>query len=316
VAKPKDKHPWFKFFPANWRGNTKLRLCSIGARGLWMEMLCIMHDAEPYGHLLNNGVAVSNKQLAQLAGIGLPEVQKYMCELELAGVYSRTDDKVIYSRKMVRDKAKSEQAKGWGSTGGNPELVGDDKGRVNPPVKGKDKPQKQEPHSTSKATAAAEAVVLDEGQEKQAFALRIMLAAIRSGKKWSVPNLDLVDVWIAAGIAPNTISTACAPLLNRKEDMASLAYCDGAVRAAHAAVPHLQVVSNKVWVDEGTPEWACHQSELNRLRGRGSPVTDQRDENNRLTGRRGWYFESQWPVGFNDFGERIAPSENQNEDAA
>ncbi|MBR1193222.1 hypothetical protein [Bradyrhizobium sp. AUGA SZCCT0160] len=310
MAKPKDKHPWFKFFPANWRGNTKLRLCSIGARGLWMEMLCIMHDAEPYGHLVNNGVAVSNKQLAQLAGIGLTEVMKLMCELEVAGVYSRTDDKVIYSRKMVRDKAKAQQAKDWGSTGGNPELVGEDKEGVNPPVKGKDKPKKQEPHSNSKATAAAEAVVLDEGQEKQALALRVMLAAIRSGKKWSVPDLSPIDVWVYEGISTNTIQTACTPLLNRKEDMASLAYCDSAVRAAHAIAPHLQVVaSGKVWVDEGTPEWACHQAEAFRLNRRGTPSTDHRDENGQVTGRRGWYFASQWPEGFNDFGERIAPAE-------
>lgn len=312
MAKPKDKHPWFKFFPANWRGNTKLRLCSIGARGLWMEMLCIMHDAEPYGHLLNNGVAVSNKQLAQLAGIQLTEVQKFMCELELAGVYSRTEDKVIFSRKMVRDKEKSEKAKGWGSTGGNPELIGDDKGRVNPPDKSKDKPQKQKPNSTSKATAAAEAV-LDEAQERQALALRVMLAAIRSGKKWGVPNLDHVDIWIFDGIAANTISAACTPLLNRKEDMASIAYCDSAVRAAHA-VAHLQIVSSKVWVDEGTEEWNSHQTIAFEKTRRGTPVVDQRDEGGRLTGKRGWYFETLWAEGFNDFGERAAPANE--EDAA
>jgi hypothetical protein len=307
VAKPKDKHPWFKFFPANWRGNTKLRLCSVAARGLWMEMLCIMHDAEPYGHLVNNGISVSNKQLAQLSGIGLTEVMKLMCELEVAGVYSRTDGKVIYSRKMVRDRAKAEADRNNGRGGGNPILIGEDNSWVNPQDKVKDKAKKQKPNSNSKTTAAAESV-LDEVQEKQALALRVMLAAIRSGKKWSVPDLSQIDVWVSEGISANTIQTACTPLLNRKEDMASLAYCDSAVRAAHAAAPNLQVFSNKVWVDEGTQEWTCHQSV------RRSPCIDQKDESGRLTGRRGWYFEAQWPEGFNDFGERIAPSEN--EDAA
>jgi hypothetical protein len=312
VAKPKDKHPWFKFFPANWRGNTKLRLCTIGARGLWMEMLCIMHDAEPYGHLINNGIAVSNKQLAQLAGIGLPEVMKYMCELEVAGVYSRTEDKVIYSRKMVRDRAKAQQAKDWGSTGGNPELINDDKGGVNPPKKPRDKTKKQEPNSTSKATAAAEAVELDEGHEKQALALRVMLAAIRSGKKWSVPDLNQIDVWLAAGISPNTISTACTPLLNRKEDMVSLVYCDSAVMSAHELIPHLQIVSNgKVWVDEGTEEWNSHQTVSFERTGHGTQICDHKDENGRVTGRRGWYFATLWAEGFNDFGERVGSSDDE-----
>lgn len=398
MAKPKDKHPWFKFFPANWRGNTKLRLCSIGARGLWMEMLCIMHDAEPYGHLLNNGVAVSNKQLAQLAGIALTEVQKFMCELELAGVYSRTDDKIIFSRKMVRDKAKTEKAQYDGLDGGNPYIrrgTVEKSDRVRP-FKRSDAPQKtrrifeksngkchwcsvdllyqpdggprgyhvdhllpvcdggtndeenlvaacadcnhkrarisdptgspvvrvgyepdhkhqkQKPNSNTKATAAAEAVELDEGQEKQALSLRVMLAAIRSGKKWSVPNLDQVDVWIAAGIAPNTISTACAPLLNRKEDMASLAYCDSAVRAAHEAAPHLTVVGNKkVFVIHGTQAWTCWQQVSPG--GRGWPVRQR--ENDRGVLQDGWDFESEYPPGYDEAtGERIASAEN--EDAA
>lgn len=304
MAKPKDKHPWFKFFPANWRGSTKLRLCSVAARGLWMEMLCIMHDAEPYGHLVNNGISVSNKQLAQLSGIGLTEVMKLMCELEVAGVYSRTDEKVIYSRKMVRDRAKAEADRNNGKCGGNPILIGEDNTWVNPPDKGKDKAQKQKPNSNSKTKAAA-AVILDEVQEKQATALAAMCVAVRVAKGWHVPNLDHLRVWVADGISVNSIVGACGPLLKRKDDMASVAYCDSAVRSAHLAVPGLEVVSNKIWVDEGTQEWTCHQSV------RRSPVIDQKDESGRLTGRRGWYFDSQWPEGFNDFGERIAPASEE-----
>jgi hypothetical protein len=46
-----------KFYPADWRADAMLRLCSIAARGLWAEMMCIMHDAERYGSLLVNGRA-------------------------------------------------------------------------------------------------------------------------------------------------------------------------------------------------------------------------------------------------------------------
>ena len=38
---------WSKFWWGDWQNDKALRLCSIGARGLWMEMLCIAHEGEP-----------------------------------------------------------------------------------------------------------------------------------------------------------------------------------------------------------------------------------------------------------------------------
>jgi len=49
-------NPWMKFYPADWRSDPMLRLCSLAARGLWAEMICLMHEAEPYGSLLVNGI--------------------------------------------------------------------------------------------------------------------------------------------------------------------------------------------------------------------------------------------------------------------
>ncbi|HDA7904193.1 TPA: hypothetical protein O5V80_002738, partial [Staphylococcus aureus] len=61
--------PWMKFYPSDWRADPMLRLCSMAARGLWVEMLCIMHEATPYGTLLVNGRRLDKKQLAALVGI-------------------------------------------------------------------------------------------------------------------------------------------------------------------------------------------------------------------------------------------------------
>lgn len=312
MAKPKDKQPWFKFYPQDWRGDAKLRMCSIGARGLWAEMLCVMHEADPYGYLLSNGNTVTSRQMAALAGISQGECMKYMLELASAGVYSIDENKVIYSRRMVRDKAKAEQAKQWGKGGGNPELTGNDKGRVNPPDNGKDKPQKPKPSSKSQNPKAAAGAALDENGLKQETALKALFVSIRNSLGWSIPNMDQIQNWLLAGIAPGTITAAVTPILKRKEDMVSLAYCDGAVREAHGAAPHLQVVSSKVWVDEGTQEWSSHQTVAHEKTGRGTPCTDQRDENGRLTGRRGWYFATLWAEGFNDFGERVSPTSEEN----
>lgn len=130
-------NPWLKFYPSDWRSDPKLRMCSLAARGLWIEMLALMHEANPRGHLLVNGIVPTETQLGVLVG-SLP-VQELLDELEKAGVFSRTLDGIIYSRKMTRDEAKSETSRVNGSLGGNPAL--------NPEVKPPDKPQIPEARS-------------------------------------------------------------------------------------------------------------------------------------------------------------------------
>lgn len=114
--------PWLKFYPSDWRADPALRMCSIGARGLWMEMLCIMHEAEPYGSLRVNGRPVSDRQMAGLAGASPDEVEPWLAELEGAGVFSRDEDGAIVSRRMMRDKAKADRDKANGETGGAPNV--------------------------------------------------------------------------------------------------------------------------------------------------------------------------------------------------
>lgn len=99
--------PWMKFFPRDWRGDQALRVVSLAARGLWMECLCIMHEARPYGHLLVNGRRVGDDALARMVGISADEVRSLMAELREAGVFDMTREGVVFSRRMVRDQEKS-----------------------------------------------------------------------------------------------------------------------------------------------------------------------------------------------------------------
>lgn len=155
--------PYMKFFTSDWRSDPRLRMCSIAARGLWLEMICIMHEAEPYGHLLVAGQVVTVKQLATLAGVPLNETSKLLGELERSGVYSVEQD-VILSRRMVRDKAKADKDRENGKGGGNPKLTAADKPGVNPPDNGEDKAHILE---ARKKEDAADAATSD--LEKQLF---------------------------------------------------------------------------------------------------------------------------------------------------
>lgn len=144
-----SKNPWLKFYPLDWRGDPKLRMCSMASRGLWVELLALMHEATPYGHLLISGKSPTDTQIAVLAGAPLDQVTALLGELESQGVFSRTRDGVIYSRRMIRDEKKSAMARKNGGKGGNPSLS-NDKGKspeVNPTDNTQDKPQK--PHSRS-----------------------------------------------------------------------------------------------------------------------------------------------------------------------
>ncbi len=119
-----------KFYPADWQADVELRFCSLSARGLWLELLCIMQKAEPEGYLLVGGKPPSTKKLALLCGAPERQIKKHLHELENAGVFSRDEAGNIYSRRILRDTEKAKKDSDNGRSGGNPKLR---KG-VNPPV--------------------------------------------------------------------------------------------------------------------------------------------------------------------------------------
>ncbi len=102
------RHRYIKFWPQDHQREPSLRMCSLAARGFWVELLAIAHDADPYGHVLVNGRAPEARELALIVGCGEKDAKRYLDELEKAGVFSRTAAGVIVSRRMVRDHDVSE----------------------------------------------------------------------------------------------------------------------------------------------------------------------------------------------------------------
>lgn len=103
--------PWMKFYPRDWRGDQALRAVSIAARGLWMECLCVMHEASPYGHLVLNGAPVEAAILARMTGTTEEEVKALLAELSQSGVSSVTRAGVVFSRRMVSDFARANKGR-------------------------------------------------------------------------------------------------------------------------------------------------------------------------------------------------------------
>lgn len=106
----KGKNPAFMYYPKDWRADAVFG-CSLAARGLWHEMMNMMHSSERYGYLSNNGLPIPDEAVARYCGCSLQEYQTLLAELFAANVPRRTNTSVIYSKRMVEDHKKREEWK-------------------------------------------------------------------------------------------------------------------------------------------------------------------------------------------------------------
>lgn len=110
--------PSFKWFADAWLSDAQLRSCSLAARGLWADLLSLMHKNDRRGYL-----EVNVEEIAREINAKPEEVRVAMEELIAAGVPSR-DKSAIYSRRMVRDEIKRIACcKAGQKGGGNPVLT-------------------------------------------------------------------------------------------------------------------------------------------------------------------------------------------------
>ncbi len=103
--------PYLPFYASDWRGDVALRSCSLAARGLWIEMMAIMHEAKPYGHLIIGRKPVTLDDVAPLAlqvAAPIADVRRAIIELRDADVFTVNEDGVIISRRMIRDEKRRE----------------------------------------------------------------------------------------------------------------------------------------------------------------------------------------------------------------
>jgi hypothetical protein len=229
--------PWMKFYPQDWRADEKLRLCGLSARGLWIEMLAIMHRSERYGQLLIGGRVPTDAQLAVQVGALPEEVSALMTELEHAGVFSRTGSGAIYSRRMTRDHKKAEKARKNGKKGGNPSLC-KNKGNMasdNLTDNGGVKAQKPEARSQREANASPQA-----GAREADFSMVAFTADLCRDAGVPLPdhgtaerNRQTVEAWTQAGADLSLIrETVMGRSANLRASPRSLAFFDKPVREA------------------------------------------------------------------------------------
>ena len=113
------KLPAFQFYPGDWMKDPNLKRCSHTAKGVWIDMLCLMFECDERGILASGGDAWTLDEIACAVGGAQDVSLAGIHELLAKGVASRNSVGAIFSRRLVRDEhIRTVRAKA-GSKGGS-----------------------------------------------------------------------------------------------------------------------------------------------------------------------------------------------------
>lgn len=119
-----SKIPAFQFYPGDWRKSIDVQSLGYFERGVWFEMLCLMHESEQRGKLIIRGKKMTNDTLSRLLGLDKQSFERCLSTLIDAGVASLDKDTgAVISRRMVRDEQLRIIRTSAGKKGGNPALL-------------------------------------------------------------------------------------------------------------------------------------------------------------------------------------------------
>lgn len=118
------KMPALQFYPADWRKDPAVQSLSYHDRGVWFEMLCLMHESSERGVLLLNGLSMPEDALARVLGLDNQTLNQTLTTILTYGAAKkRSEDGAIYSKRMVEDEKLCQTRRKAGKLGGNPRLL-------------------------------------------------------------------------------------------------------------------------------------------------------------------------------------------------
>jgi hypothetical protein len=124
------KLPAMQWYPGDWRKDPGVQALSYEERGVWFELLMLMHDCEDRGKLMLNGKPIEHKRLSVMLRLTEGEITEHITQYITLGVASVCPDTgALMCRRMVRDEQKRATNAANGGKGGNPAFQ---KGKDNP----------------------------------------------------------------------------------------------------------------------------------------------------------------------------------------
>lgn len=98
------KLPAFQFYPGDWMKDPNLKRCTHAAKGVLIDLLCVMFECEERGVLISSGKPWSDDEAAVSVGGHSDVTSLSLRELMEKGVLRRRNDGALYSARMVRDE--------------------------------------------------------------------------------------------------------------------------------------------------------------------------------------------------------------------
>lgn len=119
-----SKLPAIQFYPGDWRKDLGVQSLGYFDRGVWFELLCLMHESEDRGKLLLNGAPMPDDAIGRVLGLDKQILTTTLAKLVTAGVASRDEQTgALMCRRMVRDENLRKVRTDAGKRGGNPALL-------------------------------------------------------------------------------------------------------------------------------------------------------------------------------------------------
>jgi len=98
----------FQFYPGDWLKDPALSICSPGARGVWMDVLCLMFESPKRGYLVTNHQPWTLKQLSEALRGHASANLLFLKELVRNGVMKHDKKRGYFSARLVQDERNRE----------------------------------------------------------------------------------------------------------------------------------------------------------------------------------------------------------------
>lgn len=184
----RHKLPAMMFYFGDWFKAIDLRMCSLEARGLWIDLLGMMWEGDNPGYLSNKGLPLKDTFIGSFLGIPENKVKILLKELEENGVFSKTEDGVIFCRRMVKDVQKREKCKVAGKKGGGNPILTFKGSLLKPPIKETFKGTYEDEYE-----AEYEAVNKDVVEDKSSISEGERVKREGKGEKKEIPYQEILD---------------------------------------------------------------------------------------------------------------------------
>jgi len=112
-----DRYPWIQFYPNDWLADPRLSMCSATTRGIWMDLICIMHKLDRCGQITG-----TLEQIARTCRCTVVELEVAIAELSqtnAADVTFSNDSVTIINRRMKKEVSGRERVRKYRRKCGN-----------------------------------------------------------------------------------------------------------------------------------------------------------------------------------------------------